>query len=359
MGASLVSDTVTIASHKGPYKILFDENVLAELNSEVPDDAHFIIDKKVAALYRSQMQNVLNAPSVLLLVADENKKSLNQMPKYVDHLVNRGIRRGHRLIAIGGGVIQDITCFLAAILLRGVDWEFYPTTLLAQADSCIGSKSSINSGATKNILGTFTPPRVIFLSTDFLETLDDRDIRSGVGEILKVHAIDGPISFDTITSEYETIFSNKNIMAYYVRQALKIKKAYIEEDEFDRGPRNIFNYGHTFGHAIEAAVDFTIPHGIAVTIGMDMANWMSWHLGVGSKSTYNRMHPVLAKNYDGFAKTPIPIDAFIAAISKDKKNVGSALTLILPDAEGHLSRGRYSNDKEFQSLSATYLSSAR
>src|SRR5204862_184742 len=102
------------------------------------------------------------------------------------------------LLAVGGGITQDITCFLAATLLRGIDWHFYPTTLLAQADSCIGSKSSINVGAAKNILGTFPPPKQVTISTCFLDTLDPGDVRSGVGEMLKVHAIEGPGAFAKI-----------------------------------------------------------------------------------------------------------------------------------------------------------------
>ena len=107
-------------------------------------------------------------------------------------MVDKKIRRGQFLIAIGGGIIQDITCFLASTVMRGLPWIFYPTTLLAQSDSCIGSKSSINSGAVKNILGTFTPPKKVVIDVGFLGTLEKKDLFSGIGEMLKVHAIDSP-----------------------------------------------------------------------------------------------------------------------------------------------------------------------
>lgn len=354
-----MSETLTVQSHKGPYTVHFDEDALAHLNAAVSADAHFIVDARVAELYRDKMAAVLASPSVLLIAADENNKSLEKFPAYVQHLVDRKIRRDHTLIAVGGGVIQDITCFLAATMLRGVSWRFYPTTLLAQADSCIGSKSSINSGAAKNILGTFTPPREIHLATTFLDTLDARDVRSGVGEMLKVHVIDGPASFDAIAADYERLFVDRATMIRYVRRSLEIKQGYIERDEFDQGPRNIFNYGHSFGHAIEAATDFAVPHGIAVTIGMDMANWTAWQLGVGTEAHYRRMHGALAANYAGFEGAPVPIDPFIAAISKDKKNVGGDVTLILPGPDARVARGRYPNDDRFRALCAEYLAERR
>lgn len=351
-----MSDAIAIRSHKGEYRANFDEDALAALNADLPGNAHFIIDERVAELYRNEMANVLAHPSVLLLTASETSKSLERFPDYVAHLVAHGIRRDHRLIAIGGGIIQDITCFLSATLLRGVDWAFYPTTLLSQADSCIGSKSSINCGQTKNILGTFTPPSEIFISTRFLDTLDPRDLRSGVGEILKVHAIAGPDDFDAIAADYDALFSDRPTMVRYIRRALEVKKGYIEIDEFDTGPRNIFNYGHSFGHAIEAATDFAIPHGIAVTIGMDMANFTAAQLGRSDDAHFRRMRPALRANYDGFETRSVPIEPFLAAISKDKKNIGAGeVTLILPDASGNLEKVRLPNDAAFADVARRFL----
>jgi 3-dehydroquinate synthase len=360
MGGSLVSDGLTIQSHAGPYSAEFAIDVLARLNADVPAETHFIIDERVAALYREEMANVLASPSVLLIEAREENKSLDRFPFYVEHLGSRQLRRDQVLIAIGGGIIQDITCFLAANMLRGVAWRFYPTTLLAQADSCIGSKSSINSGSAKNILGTFTPPRRVMISTPFLKTLDERDIRSGVGEMLKVHAIDGAASFDLIAGDYHRIFLDEGLMEHYIQRSLEIKKGYIERDEFDRGPRNIFNFGHSFGHAIEAATNFAIPHGIAVTIGMDMATWVSARLGIGGEDHYQRMHPALKRNYRGFEDHDVPLEPFMAALAKDKKNVGKGtVTLILPDRNAQVFKDVYAVDEGFRNLCATYLGEVR
>jgi 3-dehydroquinate synthase len=360
MVASAVSEqALTIRSHTGQYAVSFDDDGLAALNRDVPADTHFIIDAQVAEIYAGDMEHIMDSPSVLLIEATEANKSLDRFPVYVRHLVDRQMRRDHILVAIGGGIIQDITCFLAATMLRGVAWRFYPTTLLAQADSCIGSKSSINAGDAKNVLGTFTPPRDVVIGTRFLETLDERDVRSGVGEMIKVHAIEGAGAFDRIAADYRRLFTDRAVMGDYIRAALDIKKRYIEEDEFDQGIRNCFNYGHSFGHAMEAATDFTIPHGIAVTIGMDMANHVAARLGVGSEDWHARMHPTLAANYVGFEDHDVPTERFFSAIAKDKKNISGALTLILPDGNGTVFKDRYPLDDTLRLACIEYFEGGR
>jgi len=354
-----VLEPLIIESYRGAYTVTFQEDAFTELRLNESDNLHFIIDDKVARLYAPELGEILSAGSVLRIEATEENKSLDKFSAYVETLAGQGIRRGHVLVAIGGGIIQDITCFLAATLLRGIDWHFYPTTLLAQADSCIGSKSSINVGKIKNVLGTFTPPRKITISTRLLSTLEDRDIRSGIGEMLKVHGIDGPESFDRIAADYPRLTSDAETLQRYIRRSLEIKKAIIEQDEFDRGIRNVMNYGHSFGHAIESATNFAVPHGIAVTIGVDMANYVAAHLGQMAVAHYSRMHPTLAANYAGFEKTDIPFDSFMKALSKDKKNIGSQLGLILPNADARVSRVLFDNDAKFRAVCEEYLNQAR
>lgn len=352
-----MSDSLVIQSHKGPYTVHFDEDAQENLKVE---NAHIIVDKRVVDLYRDRMGHILSAPSVLIIEAVEPAKSLERFPAYVEHLVSHGLRRDHHLLAIGGGIIQDITCFLAATMLRGVKWRFVPTTLLAQCDSCIGSKSSINCGDAKNILGTFTPPAEIMVSTRFLQTLDRREILSGVGEMLKVHAIAGPELFADFAAQYDAMLTQPAAMVAAIRRSLSIKQGFIEQDEFDQGPRLVFNYGHSFGHAMEAATDFAIPHGIAVTIGMDMANWISANLGLGTMDHWQAGHTVLAKNYQGYEGHPIPLDRFLAALAKDKKNTGAgSVTLILPDANGRIVRGAHAADENFRRLCGEYLAKVR
>jgi len=326
----VVFETMTIQSHKGVYRVFFDANLLDNLAPICAGDCHYLVDSNVARLYQKELGPVLQAERTILIDAVEPSKSLHNIIPIFEQLVAARVRRDHMLVAIGGGIVQDITCFIASTLLRGMRWRFVPTTLLSQADSCIGSKSSINLGDTKNILGTFNPPDEIYIAPRFLGTLDEKEIRSGIGEILKVHAIDSPASFDRVAHAYPQMLKDQAVLLTYIRSALLIKQRYIELDEFDRGVRNIFNYGHSFGHAIEAATHFGIPHGIAVTMGMDMANSIAVRRGLLPASQFARMHPVLRSNYLPFAKTNIPLAELLSALQKDKKNTSTELGLVFP-----------------------------
>lgn len=319
-------------------------------------EPHFLVDANVARLYIHSLHDILAHPNAIIIEATEGNKSLESIIPVFERLVHNKVRRAHILVAIGGGIIQDITCFIASTLLRGLPWRFSPTTLLSQADSCIGSKSSINLGATKNILGTFNPPQKIFVDTGFLDTLEHKEIQSGVGEIIKVHAIDGAASFDRLAADFDRLFTDRAVLLKYIRSALLIKQRFIEEDEFDHGIRNIFNYGHSFGHAIESATGYAVPHGIAVTMGMDMANHIAAARGLLPEAHYRRMRATLHKNYDAYVKTSIPLDAMFSALMKDKKNTSTMLGLIFPmGVDAIIQRVQVSPDDTFRSQCAEFL----
>lgn len=348
---------IKIDSHKGPYQVDISDNLASNVAGLVSEGSYFILDSNIAELYPTELKEIINSEKCLIVEATEENKSIEKIVPLIHELVEKNIRRDHTLIAIGGGIIQDITCFIASNIYRGIDWMLIPTTLLAQADSCIGSKSSVNLGATKNILGTFNPPTKIVLCTKFLDTLEENDFLSGVGEIIKVHAIDGKQSFDVLSSDYEEMILDRECLFKYIIASLEIKKRYIEIDEFDQGPRNIFNYGHSFGHAIEAATEFSIPHGIAVTIGMDMANTISMNKGLISSDDCQRMSDLLKKNYKNFYPRKIPLGPFFDAIMKDKKNTSTHLVLILPvGTEAKIQKVEVSPDNEFRSQCKEFLS---
>ncbi|MHB1116081.1 AroB-related putative sugar phosphate phospholyase (cyclizing) [Sideroxydans sp.] len=326
-------EPMQIQSHSGPYNVNFVPDLLKDINCIQEGSPHFLVDANVARLYAVQLAPVLADPNTIIIEANEDNKSIERVIPVIERMVNNKIRRDHVLVAIGGGVIQDITCFIASTLLRGIEWRFVPTTLLAQADSCIGSKSSINLGPVKNILGTFNPPKQIWICPAFLDTLEAKDIHSGIGEMLKVHAIAGKEAFDRLRADFSKLTSDTQVLLTYIKAALLIKKGYIEQDEFDRGIRNIFNYGHSFGHAIESATKFAIPHGVAVAMGADMANRIAVLRGILPDSEYQRMHGVLRQNYEAFARVTIPMDEMLGALMKDKKNTATNLVLIFPVGE--------------------------
>ena len=337
----------------------FGEAARARFAGAVEPGTHVLIDARVAELHEATIAPLLSATSVQLIDATEDQKSMERMPVFMSRLLEARVRRGHRLLAVGGGIVQDIVCFIAATLLRGIEWRFIPTTLLAQADSCIGSKSSINVGKTKNAVGTYTPPGEICVWPDFLDTLDGRDVRSGIGEMLKVHAIDGPESFSRIAGDYELLTTDRAVLLEYIRRSLGIKRELIELDEFDRGLRNVLNYGHSFGHAIESATGFAIPHGIAITIGMDMANFVAACLGTASRGPFERMHPTLQRNFAGYERREIPLGRLLDALGTDKKNTDAGLRVVLPDAHGRIHVVDQRPDERFMTACAEYLATGR
>ena len=329
-----------IASHLGTYSVIFLPRIKDAAAAIKGNGAyHVVIDEQVRRLHEGGLRDLFaEANSVLSISATEQTKSIEEVPALIGNLSRAGIRRDHVLIAIGGGIVQDLCCFMASTLFRGIEWSFLPSTLLAQADSCIGSKSSINAAGVKNLVGNFYPPHKVAIAAEFLDTLALRDIHSGVGEMLKVHIIDGPESFDRLARDFDALFRDADVMRRAVRESLEIKKKIIEIDEFDRGPRMVMNYGHSFGHAIEAATDFEIPHGIAVSIGCDMANFIAVRMSRMGRAHFDRMHPILRKNYRESEGVLISPDKMLAALGRDKKNIGKDLVLILPNQRAHIER---------------------
>jgi 3-dehydroquinate synthase len=181
-----------------------------------------------------------------------------------------------------------------------------------------------------------------------------------MGEMLKVHAIAGPEDFQSIASDFDALFSNSEMMMKRIRRSLEIKKEYIEKDEFDKGPRLIFNYGHSFGHAIEAATNFTIPHGIAVSIGCDMANYCAFRLGISTEKIWKSMSSTLKANYYNYKTVKIPFDSFFSALGKDKKNIGKdSFSLILPDQNAKIFHDSYSNSPALRGVFKDFLTSLK
>ena len=347
---------MTIQSQSGPYVVDFVPELLGNIREITQGNAHFLVDTNVARLYSDQLSEILENPNTQVIEATEENKSIERVIHVIERLVENKVRRGQVLIAIGGGIIQDITCFIASTLLRGVEWRFVPTTLLAQADSCIGSKSSINLGPVKNILGTFNPPKQIWVCPAFLDTLEHKEVLSGIGEIVKVHAIAGQESFGTLKTDFDKLSTDREVLLRYIRAALLIKQKYIEVDEFDQGIRNIFNYGHSFGHAIESATNFAVPHGVAVAMGMDMANHIAEMRGLLSVAYRDQMHEVLHSNYKDFKTVSFSLDDMLSALMKDKKNTATELMLIFPIGEkAEIQRVAVPPDSEFRSQCQKFL----
>lgn len=326
-----------IQSYSGPYLVKVDNEI--KTNGAIIDlGTHFIIDRNVFNIMPSDFILGMGSKNFIVIDATEETKSYQGVEPIISKLLGQGLKRDSVLVALGGGITQDITCFIATTFMRGIKWVFVPTTLLAQADSCIGSKSSINFKNYKNLLGSFTPPNEVHISNQFLDTLTDDDFNSGVGEIAKLFIVGGK-SFN-----FESI--NRNNAHNYVFEALMIKREYIEEDEFDKGIRNILNYGHCVGHGIETATKFAIPHGIAISIGMDVVNRFALNQDLITKGRFDYLHSLINPIYKNFSNIRINIRDVFAAQTKYKKNTGSKINLVLP-VDNKIEKQGFENEKAF------------
>lgn len=327
---------LSVQSFKHTYQVRFEEDFTAILEEQLTPGDVVTVDATVLKLYRERLAPILRNTNHIVIEPSEEQKSYQGIEPFINHLIQSGFRKNNRLIAIGGGIAQDITAFTASVIFRGVDWIFYPTTLLAQCDSCIGSKTSINFGKSKNQLGNFYPPKEIVIDHRFLDTLSPLDFRSGMGEMLHYYLVSGEEDFQRMLREYDRAFEDKAVLHELIYHSLDFKRSYVERDEFDQGPRNVFNYGHSFGHAIETLTNYTVPHGIAVSIGMDIANYLSAQLGYINSELYERLRVLLKKNWGDIRLPNISVNDFIHALTKDKKAVGSELRVILTRGPGQM-----------------------
>jgi 3-dehydroquinate synthase len=337
------------------YKVLFIDDFEKSLKEELKEGDFIIIDNKVLEIYQNKLDSAFSKYKVININATEVQKSYTGVIPIINSLVSDGFKKNHRLFAIGGGITQDTTAFIASILYRGVNWIFYPTTLLAQADSCIGSKTSINFDQFKNQLGGFYPPNKILIDPAFINSLTKNEILSGLGEMLHYFIIGGPNDFKLFSDLYILSLQMSVNLTRLINRSLQIKKSYIEIDEFDKNERQIFNYGHSFGHAIESLTHYAIPHGIAVAFGIDIANFIAVQLGLLKESTRNDIKNVVRNICDGYDIRNIEIDVFINALSKDKKNVGSKFGLILCSDYGEVKKYLIDHDAQFKTWLTLYF----
>jgi len=354
-----VSDNFIVRSSIHDYKIRFEDDFAIVLDRQIDQGDIILIDENIYNLYKTHFISAFSKCEYILIKASEEQKSYLQLAPIIESLIEKDFKKNNKLIVVGGGITQDIGAFIASNMYRGVRWIFYPTTLLAQCDSCIGGKSSINFGKYKNQLGNFYPPNEIIIDLRFLDTLADLDVRSGLGEMIHFYLVSSHEDFNKIRSEYESCLTDKNVLKSLIYRSLQIKKKIIEIDEFDKKERLLFNYGHSFGHAIESLTNYRIPHGIAVSYGMDIANYLSENLGYISGDLRQTIRKLLEKNWEGMDLGSIEVGDFINALKKDKKNIGSEVNVILTRGVGQMFKTTLPIDNKVTGLVEEYFNAGK
>lgn len=297
-----------------------------------------IVGQTVYQHYKNKIFTRFPKDRLIVIKLNERTKTLDTVIKIYKKLLPLTAKKNLTLISFGGGINQDVTGFVASTLYRGINWIYIPTTLLAMADSAIGLKTSLNHELYKNVLGTFYPPSTIYICADFLNTLEKTDYLSGVGEIIKfmlmkknpIKNLDGSIK----KIEELKLNNNKKFVIDVIKESIEIKKSYMEGDEFDLGRRNLLNYGHELGHALEATSNFAVPHGIGVIIGIIFANLVSAQRSWIDEKLNDKINKFLL--LPNIKTVKLKSDYFdsktlLEKIKKDKKRVSDKLPLVLPN----------------------------
>ena len=300
-----------------------------------------VTDETVAGLHLDAVRRSLAAAGIdhrtVVLPAGEGTKDFPHLAGLCERILASGIERGTMLLALGGGVIGDITGFAAGILLRGLDFIQIPTTLLAQVDSSVGGKTGINTPQGKNLVGLFHQPRLVLADTDTLATLDPRHMRAGYAEVVKYGLLGDAAFLDWLEENAGRVLA---LDSAAVRQAVAVscraKAAVVRADEREGGVRALLNLGHTFGHALEAEMGFSdaLLHGEAVAVGMALAFDFSARLGLAPAADAGRVRRHLARaglpaDLSVLAGRNATAEALIAHMRSDKKVKDGKLTFIL------------------------------
>ena len=350
----MTASTVRIVPVGGaqPYTITIGDGLLEDgiaLASRIRGRHALIVsDANVAPLYARRVEiALLNVRPELRLTrfvmpAGEQAKTLAHFGEVIDALATLGATRDACVLALGGGVVGDLAGFAAACWMRGIDCIQLPTTLLAMVDSSVGGKTAVDLPQGKNLVGAFHPPRGVFADTAALDTLPDRELRAGLAEVIKYGAIvDAPFLDWLEAHTVPLLLRERAPLIEAIARSCQHKAAIVERDPFEHGERALLNFGHTFGHAIEAEQGYAghdnhaLNHGEAVAVGMVLASRLSAHLGMAPPADGERLRALL----DGFGlPTALPSglepDRLLQRMRLDKKANASGLRFVLWEGPG-------------------------
>ncbi len=333
--------------HEGGYKIIVGYGIGSLLGQSMRQSIAkrgykiaVITHPRIERLYGNEVMGSLNKagfyPVVFRFPEGEQNKTLEQASKIYDFLIQNRFERSCTLVALGGGVVGDMTGFVAATFLRGVSYIQCPTTVVAQVDAAIGGKTGVDHPKGKNLMGAFHQPALVFVDPAKLATLPKREYVAGLAEIVKYGIIYDPALFSFMEKNAEAILNrDKESLLHCIKRSVEIKAEVVEKDEKELGLRKILNYGHTLGHAIETLTGYKkYKHGEAVSIGMMAAAEISYRLGIAGSDVVSRQKALLARLSLPTLFPKLPTADVVRVLGSDKKVVGGEVHFILPEAVG-------------------------
>jgi 3-dehydroquinate synthase len=312
------------------YNVTID--TLPELSFE--RKVAIITNTTVSALHLEHVKSKINADELFVVTVEDGEqfKNLETVENILNQLFEFKLDRKSVLIALGGGVIGDMTGFTASIYQRGIGFVQIPTTLLAQVDASVGGKTGVNNSYGKNLIGAFYQPEAVYIDTDFLETLPPREFAAGIAEIVKMAVMFDKEYFDFLVGED---FKEKYILEMAIQRSVELKAEVVNLDEKESGIRAVLNYGHTFGHVVENETAYkTYLHGEAVAIGIMMANALAVELAMMTQDEMDQVEAFLSKHHLPTEYLIKDVDAFYDKFFLDKKAANNRLKFILPQGLG-------------------------
>lgn len=350
-------NNLTIKSSQWNYEVSFFKNIEDTFNliDGLNDQYFILIDEKVLEIYRDKLFT-LNRFPIYSVTASENTKTLEGVQNFSEWLINNGASKSSKIFAIGGGIIQDLATFTAHVMKRGIKWEFMPTTLLSQSDSCIGAKCGINVHPFKNQLGVMHSPSRVLIVEEFLSSLDEETFQSGYGEILKLSLTPPATFYGELQTEFEEFGIRKDRALPWIYKSLLSKQQIIEVDEYEVDLRRILNYGHTFGHALEGISNNKVSHGFGVIFGIDLINYLAVQWGLLSSERFLEIRETI-KTYFALDFLPRNLTALdlINAIKTDKKVADGFMNFAVLNEQGQLTVLPKSIDQNLLILVEKYL----
>ena len=332
------------------YTVAFTTDFTRQLSRFDQAFTAWVIDRNVYRLYESRLTAV-KQENLYLVDAVESKKNMDTVMDIILFWKSIGVHKNWRVVCLGGGITQDLTTMASDLYLRNLDWYFFPTTLLAMCDSCIGGKCGINLGQFKNQIGVFYPPKEIVIDPAFLDTTSHEDYLNGWGELLKFSLTDDPDFYAQLKRE-PCYIPNEQI-GEYISRGLLVKKRVIEADEFESDLRRVLNYGHTFG--LEAYTNNRIPHGKGVIWGIDVVNYIAWREGLIDQALYLDVKELIKT---AFLQEEIVIgepQRLFDIIKTDKKVRNDTLSFAMLDGPSHLIVYPMKIDEKLLGYFAEYL----
>jgi 3-dehydroquinate synthase len=297
-----------------------------------------VTNPTIARLYLAKLTKTLGDRRVAecLLPDGEQHKTLQSAGWVFDALIAKRMNRDATVLALGGGVVGDIAGFVAACYQRGIGYVQIPTTLLAQVDSSVGGKTGVNHSGGKNLIGAFYQPQSVIADTDTLATLPDRELRAGLAEVIKYGCVWDPLLFDWLDNNMAKLLARDvDALTYTVARSCEIKATVVAKDEREQNLRAILNFGHTFGHAIEAATAYeTYLHGEAVGLGMLIATSLSQRLGLVDGAIRDRVRDILGKAGLPTEAPRVGVAKALELMQMDKKVLAGAVRLVLLEKLG-------------------------